>query len=235
MPSAAIAQTDTTTTTRAPRTDERAGPRAERRDQMIERVKTRCLAQIDRRQRALEAERKRLAEADALTDAHRAALTRINESTSNGLAALADEIQAEDNGEELRSECRRIVDDFRVFTLVRPRARLVLASDRELKAVERLTGVAADIQKAIDDAKADGRDTTEAEAKLAEMKDATATAQSEASGVFDSVIDITPADFNANHEVLDPARDAVKAAREAIRTAVSAGRAAMESLHSTQA
>jgi hypothetical protein len=232
VPTAALAQTETTPTTR-PARPERTGERAgERREQLIERVKARCLSQIERRQRALGAERERLSNAKALTDAHRSALLRINESVSNGLAALADEIQAEDNGEDLRAECRRIVDDFRVFTLVRPRSRLVLASDRELRAVTRLTEVAAKIDSKIAEAKADGRDTANAEAELTKMRQAIATAQGKASAVYDSVIGLTPADYNADHAVLEAARDAVRAGGEAVRAAVKAGRAAMQSLRS---
>ncbi len=247
-PSAALAQTDATTTTapeRKPRPPREAPPREappreapprERppaRDDSVDGMKQRCLHQVDRRLRALAEEDRRLDNVGALTAAHRAALKAINAEVSSGLSSLADEIQAEDNAEELRAECRRIVTDFRVFVLVRPRARLVIASDRALAAATRLTGVADRIQEAIDDAKADGRDTAEAEAHLAAMQAAIGDAQNHASGVYEAVIHLTAADYNANSDVLDPARRSTRAAREELRTAVAEGRAARDALKSS--
>jgi hypothetical protein len=204
----------------------------EREEYSLDRVKARCLEQIRRRQSALDNERERLRNARALTDEHRRALMAINEEVANGLAALADEIQAEDNAEELRVLCRRIVEDFRVFTLVRPRARLVVASDRALAGVERLRNVASRIEDAIERAQEDGRDTAEAERHLAAMRTAIDAAAEQAGGVFDDVIGLTAADYNANNDVLEPSVAAVRAARDSMQTAVSEGRAARQSLRS---
>ncbi|MBA2608320.1 MAG: hypothetical protein H0U92_05255 [Actinobacteria bacterium] len=199
-------------------------------EERIDRVKARCLAQIDRRQRALEAEANRLDQARGLSAEHKSALKQINTQVSDGLEALAAEIQGEDNAEELRAECRRIVEGFRVFTLVRPRTRVVIASDRELAAVARLGSVAKRIQAAIDKAKADGRDTAEAEQHLASMRSATDAAAGKAGGVYDDVIGLTAADYNANHDVLKPSIAAVRDARNSIRTAISEARAARDAL-----
>jgi hypothetical protein len=229
-PTAAYAQTDTTSTT-----NPRAARRAEARSDAIDEVKSRCLNQIDRRQKALSELKARLANAKFLTDAHQAALDAINEQTSSGLSSLADTIQSEDNFEQLKAECRQIVEGYRVFALVRPRARLVLAADRELTAVTKLNGVADRIQSAIDKAKSEGRDTSKAEADLATMRAAITSASSHASGVYDAVIHLTPADYNANHGVLDAPRAEVRAARDSLKQAVAAGRDARQSLKPTTA
>ncbi len=229
-PTAAFAQTDTTSTTVA-----RGTRRAERQSAAADEVKSRCLNQIDRRQKALSAEKARLQNAKFLTDAHQSALEAINDKTSSGLATLADTIQGEDNFEQLRAECRQIVEDYRVFALVRPRTRLVLASDRELAAVTKLNGVADRIQSAIDKAKADGRDTAQAEASLATMRAAIASASDHADGVYGAVIDLKPADYNANNHVLDAPRSDVRAARDNLKQAVASGRDARHALKATAA
>lgn len=225
-PTAALAQADTSTTTPSAR----GARRAEVKSQAVDEMKTRCLSQIDRRQNALSAEKTRLQNAKFVTDAHQSALESINEQTSSGLATLADKIQGESDFNQLRVECRQIVDNFRVFALVRPRTRLVLASDRELAAVTKLTAIADRVQSAIDKAKANGKDTTQAEADLATMRSAIASAKSHADGVYDAVIHLTPADYNANHEVLTPPRTNVRSARDSLKQAVASGRAARKSL-----
>jgi len=228
-PTAALAQRPEAQRPERPEQTERP-ERPERREAAIDGVKTRCLNQIDRRQRALSADKARLEKARFLTDAHQAALEAINNQTSSGLARLADVIQGEDNVEELRAECRQIVEGFRVFALVRPRSRLVTASDRAIAATTKLGGVADRIQAAIDQAKAENRDTAAAEASLATMRAAIATAASDAGGVYEAVIHLTPADYNANNAVLDRPRGKVRSARDSLKQAIAAGRDARQSL-----
>ncbi len=196
-------------------------------DQRVDRVKARCLTQIQRRQTALTDMDNRIDQAKAIADDHRSALKRIDTQTSDGLTALASEIQGEDNVTELRAECRRIVEDYRVFALLRPRARVVLASDRELAAISRLHEVEDRLQAAID--KSD-KDTAAAEQHLASMKTAVDAAMGKAGGIYDSVIGLTPADFNANPDVLSGPVTSVRAARDDIKTAVSEAKATRAAL-----
>jgi hypothetical protein len=204
--------------------------RTQSRDAFVERVKTRCLAQIDRRQQVLVDMNSRLDKATNLADAHRNALQAIDDQASSGLAGLANTIQGEDNPQELRAECRQIVEDYRVFVLVRPRARLVVASDRELAAIAKLRDVADRVQSAIDKADADGKDTTQAKADLANMRTAIDTAAQHAAAVYDEVIHLAPADYNP--AVLEPGRADTKAARDAIHAAAESGHAAVKDLRS---
>ena len=201
----------------------------------MDEVKSRCLHQIERRHNALAGVKRRMAQSRFLTDEHEAALVQNVDSTAASLSRLADVIQGEDNFEELRAECRSIVDDHRVFVLVLPRVRLIVASDAELAAARRLTDVADRLQTQIDEAKADGRDTAEAERDLATMRNHIQVAQDHAGGVYASVINITPAQYNSNHEILDGARGAVRAAKDALRAAVAAGREVRQDLGEDEA
>ncbi|MEY2418616.1 MAG: hypothetical protein QOG90_1296 [Actinomycetota bacterium] len=206
--------------------------RSQAQDARMDRVKSRCLAAIDRRQQAIVELNNRLDNRSNLSDDHRAALKDIDDHTSSGLASLANQIQSEDNAQELRAECRQIVDDYRVFVLVRPRARLVVASDRELAAVAKLRDAADRIQTKIDEATHDGKDTSKAEADLAKMRSAIDTAAQHASVVYDEVIHVTPATFSAG--ALSAGRDDTHAARDAIRDAAKAGHAAVQDLRSAR-
>ncbi|HVV38393.1 MAG TPA: hypothetical protein VHC63_17420 [Acidimicrobiales bacterium] len=199
-----------------------------RRDATVDRVKTRCLAAIDRRQQAIVELNNRLDNRSNLQDAHRSALKQIDDQTSAGLTALANTIQGDTTGEQLRTDCRAIVDDYRVFVLVRPRARIVVTGDRELAAIDKLTDAAGRIQTAIDKQKADGKDTSKAEADLATMKSAIATASQHAGAVYDEVIHITPQTYTQG--VLSAGRSDLQAGRDAVRSAAKAGHAAVADL-----
>lgn len=227
VPTAALAQTDATRT--RPTRDPAAA------QSRVDDVKARCLKQIDRRQTALSAAKSRVDSAKAITDAHQSALDANIESTASGLSSLADTIQGDTTMEQLRADCQKIVQDYRVFVLVIPRARLVRASDSEMAATVRLNGVVTRLQSAIDKAKSDGKDTTKAESDLSTMKTAIASASSHASGIYDAVIGLTPADYNANHDVLKPSRENARTAAQAVRDAVAAGRATRDDLKALKA
>jgi hypothetical protein len=200
------ARADTTTTTLA----RRAG--TERRSY--------CIAQIDRRVVALDRRQHELTSAKHLTDEHRAALNTNIDQTRSGLTALRDQIRTETDIDALKRECEAIWTDYRVFALVLPRTRLVTVADTEVFAAGRLTNVAGRLQAAIDKAATNGRDVTHAQADLDAMKAKVASAQSSAAGVPVSVLSLTPADWNANHDVLKPAHDALKSARGDLKAAV---------------
>lgn len=214
-PSMAQAQDTTTTTVRR-----RPEPSADR----VNEVKRRCLAQIDRRVTALDTRQRELVNARHLSAEHKAALDADINRTRAGLKALAEQIRAETDPVELRRECESIWTAYRVFVLVLPRTRLVATADAELFAVRRLTDVAARLEDAIDKAEADGKDVTEPRADLEAMKAKIASASTAAAGVAPSILPLTPADWNANHDVLVPAKNAVRSARSDLQAAAGLGR-----------
>ena len=209
-PVAAHAQEPTTTTT--PRRPEPA---------RLDDVKRRCIAQIDRRLAALDQRQRELGTARHLTAEHKAALDADINATRDGLKAVAAQIREESDPVALRRECESIWTSFRVFALVLPRTRLVTTADAEVFAVSRLTDVAARLEAA----GASGDDLDAMKAKIA-------SASTAASGVAPSILPLTPADWNANREVLTPARNSVRSARADLKAAAELGRKIADSLKS---
>ena len=68
-------------------------------------------------------------------------------------------------------------------------------------------------------AEAAGRDVTQAKADLDAMKAQIASADAAAGSVPGAVLGLTPADWNANHDVLTPARQQLRVARTDLRVA----------------
>jgi hypothetical protein len=188
-----------------------------RRD--IEVVRARCLAAIDVRLPALAAAKARLAANQHVTDDHEAAVGADIDETAARLRELAEAIKADTDLAVLRDHCRSIFEDNRVFALVLPRAGLVVGADTAGDAAAKLRDVAVKLADAIERAEAAGQDVTQAERDLNAMKAAIASAAASAGSVPGAVLGLTPADWNADHGVLTPARQSLRSARADLKVA----------------
>jgi hypothetical protein len=187
------------------------------------RLRDRCLHAVDRRLERLDRASERIRGARHLTAAHRTMLTDQLTATADSLTRLRGKIASE-SGDALKEDCQSVAVDHRVYVLVLPRARLVAAGDAELAAVGKFVDVAKKLEAAIDKAADAGRDMREERADLASMRAYVDSARDGASGIAGSILDLTPADWNDDHTVLDPARKAAIDARLDLRSAHRLGR-----------
>ena len=194
-------------------------PRGVPRDTTLEALRTRCLAAIDVRLPALAAARSAVADNARVTDDHQSALTANLDETAGRLRDLATLIKADTDPAALRDHCRSIFEDNRVFALVLPRVRLVVGADSATDAGAKLNDVAGKLADAIAKAEAAGRDVHQAKLDLDTMKAQIASGVAAASTVPGAVLGLTPADWNANHEVLTPARQSLREARADLKVA----------------
>ena len=185
----------------------------------IEEIRARCLAAIDVRLPALAAARTALSDNRHVTDDHQAALTTDIDETAARLRVLADLIKADTDLATMKEHCRSIFEDNRVFALVLPRIRLVVGADTATDAGVKLREVAAKLADAITRAESAGQDVSEAKLDLDMMKAAIASGVASAGSVAPAVLGLTPADWNADHEVLTPARQSLRSARADLKVA----------------
>ena len=185
----------------------------------IDDLRSRCLAAIDVRLPALASARADVVANPHLTDADRSALTTDIDQTTARLQTLQGQIKADTTLATLREHCRSIFGDNRVFALVLPRTRLVVGADTATAAGDKLTAIAHKLADAIDKAQAAGRDVHQAQADLDAMKAQIASGVAAAGTVPGSVLGLTPADWNANHDVLTPARQQLRVARTDLKVA----------------
>jgi hypothetical protein len=194
--------------------------------------KARCTAAIDVRLAALDRVDATLAAARSTTAAHKERQTASNTAAAAGLRDLESTIAVDTDGATLAGHCQSIVEDYRVFALRVPQTHLVIAGDAEAFAVTKLDEVVPRLSDAIDKAAATGKDVHAARAALADLQAELADAAGLANGLADSVIGYTPADYNADHALLDGAHASaraaagdLKAARDDIKTIVAAVKA----------
>ncbi|MEP6659000.1 MAG: hypothetical protein ABJD24_03690 [Acidimicrobiales bacterium] len=189
----------------------------------FEAAKVRCLAAIDARQVQIGI-LKTEARAPKLTDSHRATVVSFLDAAASGLATVKTDVQAATTIEELRAACSTVVPDYRIYVLRTPQVHLAIGFDLNDVSVNALTKAADALQKAIDAERAAGKDVTDAQAKLDQMRAELSAATAATAGQADSELALTPADYNANHDVLAPFRAALTTARGHVRTAASLAR-----------
>jgi hypothetical protein len=188
-------------------------------DRTIDSVRARCQDAITKRLTALGEASGKLPQAKQLTPEHKSALESIISETTARLKALQPKIAGDTDPAVLKADCQSIFGDNRVFALVLPRTRLVVGADAGVAAANRLDQVAAKLAQAIAKAEAAGHDVTQAKADLESMRGKIDAARSSASGVPDSILGLTPANWNDNHEVLTPARASLRSARDGLKEA----------------
>jgi hypothetical protein len=225
-PLAAQARTDTGIARCA---DERLKAKA---DPTVPNLQAFGFCEIDRRLATLDRLGGLVDEAGALTDAHKAALTTILDGAQTGLTALRAEVGADTTVADLRTDIRRIYTDFRVYVLDARQVRLVRGDDRVGAAADRLDAAVTRLTDAIAQAKAKGKDVTEAQGHLDAMVAAIAKARDEVAGDADAILAQTPAAWNAGtaKPILDAARASLSAAHTDLRTAASEARAVLAAL-----
>jgi len=165
-----------------------------------------------------------------VTADHSSTLLSQLASASNALSQLKAKIDADTDPSTLRTDCRSIVQDFRIYMLVSPKVREVLVADLETAIASRLSTIAGRIQTAIDNAKAKGKNVATAQSDLDQMKTAITNAQSAIGGVASSVINLQPSDWPGAHDTLVNGRQSLRTGRDDMRSARNDGWNAAQAL-----
>jgi hypothetical protein len=198
-------------------------------------AKAKCVAAVDVRLVELNRLEGVVGAAKHITDTHKGTENASLSAASSGLTTLKGKIEADADAATLKQDCQSIYDGYRVYALRAPQAHLVIADDAEVYGIGRLNAVVPKLTDAIAKAKAAGKDTTAAEASLADMQAKLADASTQASGVADSVIGYGPADWNGNHGLLDPARGKIRAAHTDLKAAAADAKAIVKALQTPTA
>ncbi|WP_155375556.1 hypothetical protein [Catellatospora vulcania] len=181
---------------------------------------------IDGRLALLRAEGVAIRNAARLTDAHQTALQKIIDADIAGLTELRAKVAAETTPEAVRADARSMVEDYRVYLLVRPQVHLTLAADVESAALTRLRTLHDKLAQAVAAARSAGKDVGDAEAKLAHMKSELDAMGSALSGLADELLAVQPGpDAAAIKARTTAARADARTARTHLRAATTDAKA----------
>ena len=161
---------------------------------------------------------------------HRTTIVGLLSTSRSGLTDLRAKIDADVDGATLKTDCQNVATGFRVFALRAPQVHLAIVGDRQVAVLARGTNAVTKLDAAIQKASSNGKDVTDATAKLADMKAKLADATALLDGVVDSELALTPAQWNANHNVLSPTMTALHNAQADLLTALADGKAIIADL-----
>src|SRR5450432_2369587 len=131
-----------------------------------------------------------------------------------GLTTLKATIDSDTTIASLRTDIAKIAPDYRVYLLVVPKTHIVAAADGAAKTSARFVPLASELQNLINQAKADGKDVTAAQAKLDDLNAKVGKANGLIAPVVGSIMSLSPADWN--NGIAGPA---LKSARMTIHSA----------------
>jgi hypothetical protein len=189
-------------------------------------------AQIDGRLAALHTMSSALGSVRKLTAAHKSALSGLVTADTNALNALRTKVAGETTVAAVRADATAMIRDYRVYLLLGPQVRLVAALDVTDAAVTTLRQVHDKLATAVAAAKQSGKDTTAAEAKLADLSAQLDAVTAATAGKAGDLLAVVPgADKTVITDAIKPIRDAVKSARTDLRTAVADAKAVRGTLH----
>jgi hypothetical protein len=183
-------------------------------------------ARIDGRLAALRAYSTAVNAAANLTAGHKSTLTDLIAADQSGLAALRTKVAGETTLAAVKADDQRMVVDYRIYLLVGPKVRLTIGCDIEAAVSRQLRQLSDKLAAAIAAAKQAGKDTTKAEAQLADMRKQLDTADAAINGKADALLAVQPGpDGDAIRAQVNPVRNAVHTARAALRKAAADAKA----------
>ena len=166
-------------------------------------------AAVDRRLTSLGDLQGKVSSSTYLTTGDNATLLGEISAENDGLAALRVKIAAHTDRATLVADCKSIVEHYRVYLLMIPRAHLMIASDAASVIGQKLTDLATKLQADIDRAKSAGKDTADAQRDLDNLK-AAISAGTGAAGPVDGLLNfalpLNPSEYPADQQNVKTAR-----------------------------
>jgi hypothetical protein len=187
-------------------------PTAATNDAALTRLKTKGTAEIDRRQKHLEAALQKIESSTQIKTEDKAALTKLIKDQIAGLVALKAKLAGETTVAAARVSVASIVTDYRVYALTLSKARMVASADRFAVAQEKLQALHNKLAPKV------GDDAT-LKAKLQHMQEQITASATASTGVVPKLLALQPTDYNANHAVLVQYRASLKTAHDALKSA----------------
>jgi hypothetical protein len=198
-------------------------------------VKTRVTAAIDRRLTTLDSLTSRTSQAGGVTDADRQTLLSQLSAEKNGLTGLKAHVASDTDCPTLRADAKSVVETYRVYLVMAPKVHLVIVADSITKITnsDKVADAEAKLQAGIDKKKNEGKDMTQAQADLNDMKAKIASARAAVASVSSSVINLQPTDYPGSRPTIVAGRDSVRAGRADLRSARADARAVIAILRSS--
>lgn len=193
-------------------------------DVRMTRAKERADQEISRRIKMLSELNTRVQAMARVSAATKASIAADVANEIASLTALNAKIQGDPDFDLLRADIKSITDSYRIFMLIIPQGRIIVAADKIQTVAANFATFADKLQRRISDAQTSGHDVTALSASLTDMNAKIADAQVQASAAISLVADLTPDNgdktkMNANNAALRSARADIQTAMKDLQDA----------------
>lgn len=175
-------------------------------------IKAKGADEITRRLNALNTAAGKINGLTKLTADDKAYLSSEVSTEISGLISLQTKLAADTSLAQARSDAQSIISGYRVYVLVLPKVWLIKVADYQQVTEGNLTTFATKLQSRIDSAKSAGKDITQLQTQLNDMKTQTTNAQAISSSIEQKVLGLQPGDYNSDHTILSGDMDQLKTA-----------------------
>lgn len=203
----------------------------------IELARERASQEIERRIDVLTALDQRVQEMRRISSTVKASIASSVEGQIANLTELKGNIEADTDLETLRTDIHSITGSYRIFALIVPQARIIVAADKVKTTAALMSDFADKLQVRISAAQTSGNDVTELSRLLADMNAKIADAEELADAALALITGLQPDNGDktvqeANSAALREARVKIQAALADLHTAREDAGAIVKGLHS---
>ena len=196
----------------------------------IDAAKKICDAAVARRLTSLASVKAELDATQSLASADRATLDTQIDATGTGLTALKATFDADTTLAKVRTDCSRVVSEYRVYALLIPRVELVRAAGRVQAAAGTLKHLAGLLQADVNAARGRNKDITSAQGYVTDLGLKADAATKAVAGIPTAILPLDAAGYPGNRPVLVGARASVASAHGALTGAIAAAGSAIAAL-----
>jgi hypothetical protein len=196
----------------------------------LDSAKKLCDAAVARRLTSLGSVKADLDATPPVASADRATLDAQIDATRTGLTALKATFDADATLAKVRTDCRRVVSDYRVYELSIPKVELVRAAGHVQAAAGTLKHLAGLLQAEVNAARGRNKDITSAQGYVTDLGLKADEATKAVAGIPTAALPLDAAGYPANRPVLVAARASVDSAHGALTGAIAAAGSAIAAL-----
>lgn len=182
-----------------------------------ERAKEKAAKEIDRRIESLNKMLTNVTALSKVSDVFKGNLKTNVQTQIDSLTALKAKIESDTDLPTLKEDIKKITESYRVYMVVMPQARISAAADRMATIINMFLGTGTKLQARINTAKADGKDTTEAQKLIDDMAAKLASAKGHAEAALNAVTPLVP--DNGDKAVATSNQEAIKKAQAELKLA----------------
>jgi hypothetical protein len=194
--------------------------------QALTTLKQKCDQAVQKRESTLTGDASHINSATDLSSSDKSALLGTQSSDASGLTSLDATIQADTTFSQAKTDCEKIVTDYRVYVVFGPQVHLVIAADKVGSLATKITTLASELQQKL------GSNTNPTvQAALADLQKQVAAAQASVSGVSATVLAQTPSGYPGNKSVFTSALASVQSAIKDLKQARSDVETIRDAIH----